>query len=87
MTKKEITVNNISGLESKPAALFIQKASNFKSSIWVEKGERKANAKSLLGLLSLGVGNGNKITIIAEGEDESQAVSELENYLLTGLGE
>mgnify|MGYP000918925230 CR=1 FL=1 len=87
MTKKEITVNNISGLESKPAALFIQKASNFKSSIWVEKGERKANAKSLLGLLSLGVGNGNKITIIAEGEDECQAVSELESYLATGLGE
>ncbi len=87
MTKKEITVNNVSGLESKPAALFIQKASNFKSSIWVEKGERKANAKSLLGLLSLGVGSGNKITIIAEGEDESQAVSELESYLVTNLGE
>ncbi len=87
MTKKEITVNNVSGLESKPAALFIQKASNFKSSIWVEKGERKANAKSLLGLLSLGVGSGNKITIIAEGEDESQAVSELESYLVTDLGE
>ncbi|NLL04752.1 MAG: HPr family phosphocarrier protein [Clostridiaceae bacterium] len=87
MTKKEITVNNVSGLESKPAALFIQKASNFKSNIWVEKGERKANAKSLLGLLSLGVGNGNKITIIAEGEDENQAISELESYLATDLGE
>lgn len=87
MTKREITVNNVSGLESKPAALFIQKASNFKSSIWVEKGERKANAKSLLGLLSLGVGNGNKITIIAEGEDESLAVSELESYLITDLGD
>jgi phosphotransferase system HPr (HPr) family protein len=87
MTKKEVTVNNVSGLESKPAALFIQKASNFKASIWVEKGERKANAKSLLGLLSLGVGNGNKITIIAEGEDEDQAVNALESYLITDLGE
>jgi len=87
MTRKEIIVNNTSGLESKPAALFIQKASNFKCNIWVEKGERKANAKSLLGLLSLGVGSGNRITIIAEGEDESQAVSELEEYLITGLGE
>lgn len=87
MTKKEVIVNNVSGLESKPAALFIQKASNFKASIWVEKGERKANAKSLLGLLSLGVGNGNKITIIAEGDDELQAISELENYLLADVGE
>jgi phosphocarrier protein HPr len=87
MTKKEVIVNSVPGLESKPAALFIQKASNFKANIWVEKGERKANAKSLLGLLSLGVGSGNKITIIAEGEDEKQAISELENYLLADLGE
>lgn len=87
MVKKEIVVSNVSGLESKPAALFIQKASNYKANIWVEKGERKANAKSLLGLLSLSVGSGNKITIIAEGEDEMQAINELESYLITDLGE
>ncbi|WP_010244862.1 HPr family phosphocarrier protein [Acetivibrio cellulolyticus] len=87
MTKEELVVNNVSGLQGKPAALFIQKASNFKANIWVEKGERKANAKSLLGLLSLGVGSGNKITIIAEGEDETQAIKELESYLITDVGE
>lgn len=87
MIKKEIVVSNVSGLESKPAALFIQKASNYKANIWVEKGERKANAKSLLGLLSLGVGSGNKIMIIAEGEDEIEAIDELENYLVTDIGD
>jgi|LSQX01.2.fsa_nt_gb phosphotransferase system HPr (HPr) family protein len=87
MVKREIMITNLSGLESKPAAMFIQKASNFKSSIWVEKGERKANAKSLLGLLSLSVGNGNKIILITEGEDEIEAAEELEKYLVAGLGE
>ncbi|HHV30278.1 HPr family phosphocarrier protein [Acetivibrio mesophilus] len=87
MIKKEITINNILGLESKPAAMFIQKASNYKSNVWIEKGERKANAKSLLGLLSLGVGKGSKIMLITEGEDEAEASDELENYLVSGLGE
>jgi phosphotransferase system HPr (HPr) family protein len=61
--------------------MFIQKASNYRSSIWVEKGERRANAKSLLGLLSLGIGHGAKIVIIADGEDEEKAVQELEQYI------
>jgi len=87
MVKKEIVINNISGLESKLAAMFIQKASNYKSTVWIEKGERKANAKSLLGLLSLGIGKGSKIMLIAEGEDEVEALDDLENYLASGLGE
>lgn len=74
-------------MESKPAAMFIQKASNYKSNVWIEKGERKANAKSLLGLLSLGIGKGSKIMLIAEGEDEAEALNELENYLISGLEE
>lgn len=87
MVSKEIIIKNVSGLESKPAAMFIQKASNYKSSIWLEKGERKANAKSLLGVLSLGIGAGSKVVIIAEGEDEESAVNELEGYFNFGLGE
>lgn len=87
MVKKEVVIKNISGLESKPAALFIQKASNFKSEIWIEKGERKANAKSLLGVLSLGISNGAKVVIIADGEDEEGAISNLEEYLNSGLEE
>lgn len=87
MMIKEIVVKNKSGLQSKSAALFIQKASNFKSCIWVEKDERKANAKSLLGLLSLGIGNGAKVTLITEGEDEEKAALELERFLESDIGE
>jgi phosphotransferase system HPr (HPr) family protein len=87
MISKEVVIKNQSGLDSKQAAMFIQKASNFKSGIWIEKGERKANAKSLLGMLSLGIGNGTKIVLIAEGEDEQSAISDLEEYLTTGLAE
>lgn len=83
MVVKEIVIKNKSGLQSKSAAVFIQKASNFKSDIWVEKEERKANGKSLLGLLSLGIGFGSKVVVIAEGEDEERAANELENYLVT----
>ena len=82
MVSRQITVKNQSGLQSKSAALLIQKASSFKSEIWVEKGERKANARSLLGLLSLGIANGNMITITTEGNDEAEAAEELEKYLL-----
>jgi phosphocarrier protein HPr len=85
MVVKEIKINNNVGLQSKMAAVFIQKASNFKSKIWIEKNERKANAKSLLGLLSLGISEGSQITIIADGEDEKKAVEELEEYLNSNL--
>ncbi len=81
MVAKEMMVKSGTGLEAKPAALFIQKAGGYKSTIWVEKDERKANGKSLLGLLSLSIGNGTKITLIAEGEDEEKAVKELEEYI------
>ena len=81
MVTREITIKNRSGLQSKPAAMFIHKASNYKSAIWIEKDDRKANAKSLLGLLSLSIGNGTKVVITAEGEDEEKAVNELEEYV------
>jgi phosphocarrier protein HPr len=85
MISKEIIIKNQVGLESRSAAMFIQKASNFKSGIWLEKGDRKANAKSLLGVLSLGIGNGMKVRLTAEGEDEDRAGEELEEYLaITG---
>jgi len=83
MVVREITIKNRSGLQSKSAAVFIQKASGYKSDIWVEKDERKANAKSLLGLLSLGIGSGTRIKVTAEGEDETEAAEELEKYLIS----
>lgn len=77
MFVKEIVVQNQVGLHARPATFFIQKANEYKSSIWIERDERKANAKSLLGVLSLGVTKGVSITISADGSDEEEAVNSL----------
>ena len=74
MYTQEITVNNEVGLHARPATFFIQKANEFKSGIWVEKEDRRVNAKSLLGVLSLGIVKGTTITLIADGADEKEAV-------------
>lgn len=77
MYMKEVTVNNQVGLHARPATFFIQKANEFKSSIWVEKEDRRVNAKSLLGVLSLGIVKGTAINLIADGPDEEAAISAL----------
>ena len=77
MFVKEIVVHNQVGLHARPATFFIQKANEYKSSIWIERDERKANAKSLLGVLSLGVTKGVSVTISADGPDEEEAVNTL----------
>ena len=77
MVIKEVVINNQVGLHARPATFFIQKANEFKSSIWIEKDERRVNAKSLLGVLSLGIVKGTKINIIADGVDENQAIEML----------
>ncbi len=77
MFLKEIVVQNQVGLHARPATFFIQKANEYKSSIWIEKDERRVNAKSLLGVLSLGITKGISITIMAEGTDEEKAVNDL----------
>ena len=77
MIVKEITVQNQVGLRAWPATFFIQKANEFKSNIWISRDERKVNAKSLLGVLSLGINKDAVITIAADGEDESEAVNSL----------
>jgi phosphocarrier protein len=77
MYMKEATVNNQVGLHARPATFFIQKANEFKCSIWVEKDERRVNAKSLLGVLSLGIVKGTAINLIADGADEKEAVDAL----------
>jgi phosphocarrier protein len=84
---KTITVNNQVGLHARPATFFIQKANEFKSSIWVEKDERRVNAKSLLGVLSLGITKGTEITLIAEGVDDRTAVEALETLINTNFAE
>ncbi len=77
MYSQETVVNNQVGLHARPATFFIQKANEFKSVIWVEKGDRKINAKSLLGVLSLGIIKGTPIKIVADGADEKEAVEAL----------
>ena len=78
--------NNI-GLHARPATFFIQKANTFKSSVWIEKDDRKVNAKSLLGVLSLGIAKGMVVTLIADGIDENEAVDGLINLVQTGLAD
>lgn len=87
MVVKDITVQNQVGLHARPATFFIQKANEFKSSIWVEKEERRANAKSLLGVLSLGITGGTDIKILADGQDEAEAVDALTKLVDSGFSE
>ena len=85
--KKDVLVQNQVGLHARPATFFIQKANEFKSSIWVEKDERRVNAKSLLGVLSLGIVGGTSIDIIADGSDEQEAVDSLVDLVESGFAE
>ena len=87
MFVKDVKVQNQVGLHARPATFFIQKANEFKSSIWVEKEERRVNAKSLLGVLSLGIVGGTDIRIIADGGDEVQAVNGLVEQVESGFAE
>ena len=75
MYSKEVT--NQVGLYARPATFFIQRANEFKAGIWIVNDERKVNAKSLLGVLSLGITRGTKITIVADGSDQEEAVDSL----------
>lgn len=81
MINREVTINNQVGLHARPATSFIQKANEFKSTIWVEKDDRRVNAKSLLGVLSLGIVKGTAINIIADGVDEAEAVDTLTDLI------
>lgn len=85
MFVKDVMVQNQVGLHARPATFFIQKANEFKSSIWIEKEERRVNAKSLLGILSLGIVGGTSIRIIADGADEQQAVDALVELIESGF--
>lgn len=87
MITREVTITNTIGLHARPATFFIQKANAYKSSVWVEKGDRKVNAKSLLGVLSLGIAQGMSIKLIADGSDENEALDGLENLIQTGFQE
>ena len=87
MFSKDVVVQNQVGLHARPATFFIQKANEFKASIWVEKEERRVNAKSLLGVLSLGIVGNTAIRVIADGADEEAAVEALVKLVESGVAE
>ena len=87
MKTREVVITNASGLHARPATFFIQKANGYKSSIWVEKDDRRVNAKSLLGVLSMGVAKGMTITLIADGQDEDIALAGLSELVESGFAD
>jgi phosphocarrier protein len=87
MISRGITIRNSVGLHARPATFFVQKANSFKSSIWVEKEDCRVNAKSLLGVLSLGISKGTAITLIADGVDEADAVEGLAELVDSEFGD
>ncbi|MBQ7573787.1 MAG: HPr family phosphocarrier protein [Clostridia bacterium] len=87
MVSSGVTVQNSVGLHARPATFFIQRANEFKSSIWVEKDERRVNAKSLLGVLSLGIVKGTAINLVADGSDEEEAVKALVELIESNFSE
>ena len=87
MVTKEVVINNQVGLHARPATFFIQKANEFKSSIWIEKDDRRVNAKSLLGVLSLGIVKGTAVNLIADGPDEETAIATLAELIASDFTE
>ncbi len=87
MISRNITIKNSVGLHARLATFFIQKANSYKSSIWVEKEDRRVNAKSLLGVLSLGITKDMTITLIADGADEVEALNGIEDLVVNGFND
>lgn len=87
MISRDVTITNNVGLHARPATFFIQKANSYRSSIWVEREDRRVNAKSLLGVLSMGIVKGTTITLIADGADEEEALDGLSVLVNTGFNE
>lgn len=81
MTKKSITIKIPSGLEARPVALLVQVASQYESNIYVEYGEKKVNAKSIMGMMTLGLSAGEEVAVSASGVDEVEAIQNIEKYL------
>ena len=80
MIKRAVTIN-CEGLEGRPIAMLVQKASQFSSKVHIEVGNKKVNAKSIMGMMSLSVCGGDEVVIVTEGTDEEEAANEIETYL------
>ena len=84
MIKKPIIIQLASGLEPRPVAVLVQVASQYNSKIYVEDGDRKVKAKSIMGMMTLGLSAGESVVVSAEGEDEAEAIENIEKYLSSG---
>ena len=87
MTEQTITVSNRAGIHARPAAVLVQASKDFKANIYFEKGNNKINAKSIMGILTLAAAYGAELKIIAEGEDEKQAVETIVHLFQTNFEE
>lgn len=81
MLEKQVEVKLKTGLQARPAALFVQEANRFSSDVFLEKDGKKVNAKSIMGLMSLAVSSGSVVTLIVDGKDEEEALKELSKYI------
>ena len=81
MISKTIAIKIPSGLEARPVAVLVQVASQYESSIYIESENRRVNAKSIMGMMSLGLCEGESVTISADGTDEEKAIENIEKYL------
>lgn len=84
MTKRSIRVNLENGLEARPVAMLVQEASKYESTIYIQSGDRKVNAKSIMGMMTLALDNGATLTVSAEGADEQAAVEGIDHFLSSG---
>lgn len=87
MITRNVTIQNAVGLHARPATFFVQRANAFRCSIWMEKADRRVNAKSLLGVLSLGVMKGTSVTLVADGADENEAMESIVELIDSGFEE
>ena len=83
MIKKPVTVKLRDGLDARPIALLVQEASQYASRVYIEVADKKVNAKSIMGMMSLQLGNGEELTVVADGDDEADAIQGVEKLLVT----
>ncbi|MBH0230942.1 HPr family phosphocarrier protein [Halobacillus yeomjeoni] len=81
MIERTINVELDTGLQARPAAQFVQEANRFNADVFIEKDEKRVNAKSIMGLMSLAIGTGEEIKLIADGSDEEEALEKLESFV------
>lgn len=85
MIEKELTISNKHGLHARPAAQFVKTSNKYRSEIWVEKDEERINGKSIMGLMMLAAGQGSRILVMADGQDEAEAIAALETLVTGGF--